>query len=40
MKTDLSKWDHQVKNEPDVHHLDVGGGGQVVTHADEHCGQY
>ena len=42
---DLSKGNHLAENEPDVDHLDVGGGGQALHLADEdrrhhqHCCQ-
>ena len=36
MKHDLNKRNEQVEDEPDIHHLDVGGLGKVVTHIDEH----
>ena len=32
---DLSKGNHLAENEPDVDHLDVGGGGQALHLADE-----
>ena len=37
METNLYERNQQVEDEPDVHHLDVGGLGQVVAHIDEHC---
>ena len=30
----------QVKQQPDIHHLHVGGLWQVVAHVDEHRSQY
>ena len=37
---DLSKGNHLAENEPDVDHLDVGGGGQALHLADEDGGHH
>ena len=33
----LKEWDHKIKNQPDVDHLDVGGLWKILRHSDEHC---
>ena len=38
-KWHLKEGDHEVKDEPDVDHLDVRGLGKVFRHSDEHCCQ-
>ena len=35
LEDDLEEGDHQVEDEPDVHHLDVGGPREGVGDADE-----
>ena len=35
----LEKWDHQVEDQPHVHHLDVRCLGKILGHGDEHGGQ-
>ena len=30
----------EIEEEPDINHLHVGGGGEVVAHADEHGRQH
>ena len=37
---DLSKGNHLAEDEPDVNHLDVGGGGQALHLADEYGGHH
>ena len=37
---DLSKRNHLAEDEPDVNHLDVGGGGQALHLADEDGGHH
>ena len=37
MKQDFCEWQHQVEDQPDIHHLDVGGFGQLVGYINEHC---
>ena len=36
----LGKGNQLSKDEPDVYHLDIGGGGQRLRHADEEGGQH
>ena len=36
----LCKGNKLSKNEPNVNHLDIGGGGQRLGHADEEGGQH
>ena len=40
MKHNLNKGDEEVEDEPDIHHLDVRGLGEVVAHVDKHCCQH
>ena len=35
----LEEWDHQVEDQPHVHHLDVRCLGKILGHRDEHGGQ-
>ena len=37
---DLCKWNQLREDEPDINHLDIGGGRQRLRHADEECGQH
>ena len=39
-KNDLGEGNHLAKDEPDVNHLDVGGGGQALHLADEDGGHH
>ena len=39
-KSDLGEGNHLAKDEPDVNHLDVGGGGQALHLADEDGGHH
>ena len=36
MQTNFNERNQQVEYEPDIHHLDVGRFGKVVTHVDKH----
>ena len=36
----LKEWNHQIENEPNVDHLDVGSLGQVLRDGDEHGCQH
>ena len=40
MLSHLKEWDHQIENEPNVNHLDVGGLGQVLRDGYEHGCQH
>ena len=35
----LEEWDHQVEDQPHIHHLDVRCLGKILGHGDEHGGQ-
>ena len=35
----LEEWNHQVEDQPHVHHLDVRCLGKILGHGDEHGGQ-
>ena len=37
---DLCKWNQLREDEPDINHLDIGGGRQRLGHADEEGGQH
>ena len=39
VENDLGKGNELAKDEPDVHHLDVGGGRETASHTDEQCGE-
>ena len=39
MENDLGKGNELAKDEPDVHHLDVGGGRETASHTDEQGGE-
>ena len=36
VQTNFNERNQQVEYEPDIHHLDVGRFGKVVTHVDKH----
>ena len=36
----LSKRDQLAKDKPDINHLDIGSGGQLLIDTDEDCGQH
>ena len=40
MYEDLNKRQYQTENEPNIHHLDIGGVGQLVGYTDEHGHQH
>ena len=40
VSVNLNKWNQLSEYEPDVDHLDIGGGGQRLGHADEEGGQH
>ena len=39
VENDLGKGNELTKDEPDVHHLDVGGGRETPSHTDEQRGE-
>ena len=40
MNEDHNEGIEEVEQQPHIHHLHVGGLGQVVAHVDEHCSQH
>ena len=40
MKKNLCEWENKIKDEPNINHLNIGGGRKGVGHADEHGRQH
>ena len=40
VKENNNEREEEIEEQPHVNHLHVGGFGQIVTHVDEHRGQY